>query len=603
MADAVMMATQVEPRGRSVDRIAPLRDVALGVLALGAAVLSCFAATGITLPINSDVGLAVELPAIYWVGLVGLNLVFAAALLGGGRHERGPHPALMLVLLAALLVVLFGVAAFATDYPRGEVAWRHIGIADSLQRTGTINPKIDAYFNWPGFFALLALASDATGIDPLTLAVWAPVGNVALWLLPLAMIVRTLTSDPRRLWLTLWVFTVGNWQDQDYLSPQAFAFFLYLVLLSLLLRNLAASTNQRLFAQGRSVGGVLAWWRSRTPAEPSAGHRVAALGLCVLLVVVIAGSHQLTPFMLVVALMALTLSGRVWSSGLLLLSLVVLGLWLGYPASSYLLGHPPLADIGLGSSATANVAERVSGTPGHLFVVRVRMGLAALLWLVAAVGFLRDRRAGRRDIRPLLLMGAPFIVLPAQSYGGEMLIRVALFSLPFTAYLVAGALLPRSRPATSRMTWRLGLVCAAISLLMVTGRYGNARFDIFTENEIAAAQKLYQLAPDDAAIISGAHPTPWRNKEYHEHKYRTVRDLCKANHEANACGEAVYAYARHEPGGAMLLMNRASQMSMVLQGVLTPGTYQEFEQWLGHVPTIHLVYENPDARIYRIDPR
>jgi hypothetical protein len=52
----------------------------------------------------------------------------------------------------------------------------------------------------------------------------------------------------------------------------------------------------------------------------------------------------------------------------------------------------------------------------------------------------------------------------------------------------------------------------------------------------------------------------------------------------------------------MLLMNRASQMSMVLQGVLTPGTYQEFEQWLGHVPTIHLVYENPDARIYRIDP-
>ena len=618
MADAVMTAAREEttdaPLRRpsaarrlrfvlwSVDWADVVRGLVLSGLAVCAAVLSGHAVTGLTLPVESDVGLVAQLPVTYWVGVVVLNLVFVAALLGGGRHCRVPSTKVMVVLLGALLVTLYGVAALSTDYPRGEVAWRHIGIADALQRTGTINPEVDAYFNWPGFFALLGLFAESTGVDPLTLAVWAPVANVALWLLPLAAIVRTLTTDTRRLWLTLWVFCLGNWQDQDYLSPQAFAFFLYLVVICLLLKTLAATAPVRPFASGRNLASLRTWWVSRRPASPDPAKRVGALLACLLLVAVISASHQLTPFMLVVALFALTVSGRVWAPGLLLLALVVLGIWLAYPASSYLLGHPPLADIGLGQSATANVAERVAGTPGHLLVVRIRMGLAALLWLVAVVGVLRDRRAGRLDIRPVLLMGAPFILLPAQSYGGEMLIRVSLFALPFTAYLAGGALLPRRDRVNRRSTLVLAVVCAAIGALMVTGRYGNTKFDMFTQHEIVAAQELYRLAPEDSAIISGAHPTPWRNQEYVEHKYRTVKDLCSANHEPNACGEAVYAYARHNPGGAMLLMNRASQMSMVLQGVITPGTYQEFEQWLGHVPTIHLVYENPDARIYRIDP-
>ena len=580
-----------------VARKRSLRAVVLAVVGLLAATLAAVSASRVTLPVDSDLGLVARLPASYWVGLILLNLVFATALFG--RRQHRPNPWVMTLLLAALVVVLFGVTALMADYPRGEVAWRHIGIADALARTGSINPDVDAYFNWPGFFGLLAAFSGATGIAPLDVAVWAPVFNLGLWLVALAVLVRALTSDPRRLWLTLWLFSLGNWHDQDYLSPQAFAFFLYLVVLAILLRTLKAGAPP---LRGAHASDVLAWWRGRTPTEPDPRRRVGALLVVVLLVVVISASHQLTPFMLLVAVVALTLSGRTWSPGLALLAVMIVGIWLAYPASAYLIGHPPLGDVGIQSAAEANVNDRLAGTAGHVLVVQIRMGLSVLMWVLAAIGVLLERRRGQFDIRPALLAVTPFIMLPVQTYGGEMLIRVSLFALPFTAYLAAGALLPVKQAAFRGRAIGLAALFGLLAMLTVTGRYGNTQFDMFTQNEITASQKLYELAPKGAALISGANPTAWRYQEYLDHKYRTVKDLCILDHEPNACGEAVYAYARRSPAGAVLLLSRAAESSMVMQGVVTPGAFQEFEQWLGHRDAIHLVYENPDARIYRIDP-
>ncbi|WAJ32799.1 hypothetical protein OUO20_17170 [Arthrobacter sp. FX8] len=126
----------------------------------------------------------------------------------------------MLWLLVVLVLILFGAAVFVTDVPRGEVAFRHLGIADAMSRNVAIDPNIDAYFNWPGFFALLATVLGTAGLDPVSVALWAPVFNVGLWLVAVAVVTRYLISDPRRRWLVLWLFCLGNWQDQDYLSPR-----------------------------------------------------------------------------------------------------------------------------------------------------------------------------------------------------------------------------------------------------------------------------------------------------------------------------------------------------------------------------------------------
>jgi hypothetical protein len=589
------------------------RDVWCAVAGIVSLALAVGAASTVSVPVDSDMGLVAVLPYPFWVGVLILNVAFVVALRG---DAEGPaRRPVMIGLIAVLVLMLFGAAAFATDVPRGEIAFRHIGIADALSRTHGIDPSIDGYFNWPGFFALLATVLQATGLDPVSLALWAPVFNMGLWLIALAVVTGYLTRDPRRRWLALWLFCLGNWQDQDYLSPQAFGFFLHLVVIALLLGPLAARAPA---FRGFRPADLAAWWRGRTPAEPRTGYRVGALVITLLLIVVIAASHQLTPFMLLIAVTALTLSGRVWPSRLPLITIVVLTLWLAYPASAYLSGHPPLADAGLEAAAEANVLDRVRGADGHVLVVQVRAILTLVLWGLAAVGAVRDWRRGRLDIRVVLLAVTPLLLFPAQVYGGEMLIRVSLFALPFIALQAGSILLPsegskfaldgskHSLDGSKRRSYLaaggLALICTLLAAMTVTGRFGNARYDVFTNDEVAAVAAVQRLAPTGSALISAAHPTPWRSQGYLDHRYRSMDDLCRADLSTAKCGPVVYDYARHSPGGAVVLFTRSSEASLVLQGFTTEAGFSDLEKWLSTHPGVELVYSNSDARAYRVTP-
>jgi hypothetical protein len=434
--------------------------------------------------------------------------------------------------------------------------------------------------------------------------------NMGLWLAALGVLTRFLTRDPRRRWLVLWVFCLGNWQDQDYLSPQAFGFFLYLVVIALLVGPLAARAPA---IRGYRRADLAAWWRGRAPAEPRPGHRVSALVVTVLLVTVICASHQLTPFMVLIAITALTLSGRVWPSRLPLITAIVLTLWLVYPASAYLIGNPPLAEAGLQAATEANVLDRLSGTAGHVLVVQVRVVLTLVLWALAAAGAVRDWRRGRLDIRVVLLALTPLLLFPAQVYGGEMLIRVSLFALPFIALQACSILLPAdgstrassfAADGSTRPSFLaaggLVLTCFLLAVLAVTGRFGNAQYDVFTDAEIAAVDAAQGLAPPGSVMISAAHPTPWRSEDYLEHRYRTIDYMCRSDLSAAACGPLVYDYARRSPGGAVVLLTRSSEASLVLQGASSGHGFDELEQWLSAQDGVQLEFSNVDARVYRV---
>ncbi|MHC6229014.1 glycosyltransferase [Arthrobacter sp. MMS24-T111] len=577
------------------------RDVWCAVAGAVSLAIAAWAASTVTLPINSDLGLIGVLPYPFWAAVLILNITFVVALRGDAAGPaRSP---VMVWLVTVQVLVLFGTAAFVTDVPRGEVAFRHLGIADALSQNTGIDPNIDAYFNWPGFFGLLATLLRASGLAPVSVALWAPVFNVALWLMAVAVVTRYLTKDPRRRWLVLWLFCLGNWQDQDYLSPQAFGFFLYLVVIALVLGPLAATAPR---FGGFRRADLTAWWRGRIPADPRPRHRVGALAITLLLIVVICASHQLTPFMVLIAVTALTLSGRVWSGRLALIAGVVLVLWLAYPASTYLSGHPPLADAGLQNAIAANVVDRTTGTAGHVLVVQIRMALTLLLWALAAIGMVRDWRRRHVDIRVLLLAVTPLLLFPAQSYGGEMLIRISLFALPFVALQACSALLPEEgmriiRPSV-RTSGALVLTFLLLAVMTVTGRFGNAQYDVFTRSEIDAVSMVDRIAPQGAAIISAAHPTPWRSADYLGHRYRTVEDLCPSDLSARTCGPLIYGYARHNSGGGYLLLLRSSATSLIVQGQTTTQAFDELENWLSDQNGVDLVFSNSDARVYRVGP-
>lgn len=575
------------------------RDIGCAVAGAVALVLAVWSASTVAVPINTDLGLVAVLPIPFWAGLLLLNIAFVIALRG---TSTGPaRSPVMLWLLVVLVLVLFGAAAFVTDVPRGEVAFRHLGIADALSRNLKIDPNIDAYFNWPGFFALLATILGATGLAPVSVALWAPVFNVGLWLVAVAVVTRYLIRDQRRRWLVLWLFCLGNWQDQDYLSPQAFGFFLYLVLVAMVVGPLAALPAR---LRGFRRSGLAEWWQGRSPADPSPHHRLGALAVTLLLIVVITASHQLTPFMVVIALTALTLSGRVWTNRLPLIAGVVLMLWLVYPASAYLGGHPPLADAGLQTAIQANLLDRTSGTPGHLLVVQVRIGLTVLLWALAAWGAVRDWRRKRLDVRIVLLAVTPLLLFPAQAYGGEMLIRISLFALPFVAMQACSALLPGERMTrpSSGLAWALVPAFCLLAVMTVTGRFGNAQYDVFSDGEMDAVAAVDRLAPPDSAIISAAHPTPWRSQDYLNHRYRTIEDLCPSDLSATACGPIVYRYAKHNAAGGYLLLMSSAESSLVIQGQTTASSFEELENWLDAQDGVELAYSNNEARVYKVGP-
>ena len=123
MTSTLEVASRTEGRWKA-------RDVwcaGAGVVSLALAV---GAASTVAVPVGSDLGLVAVLPYPFWVGVLLLNVAFVVALRG---DAAGPARRLvMLWLVVVLVLVLFGTAAFVTDVPRGEVAFRHLGIADAL---------------------------------------------------------------------------------------------------------------------------------------------------------------------------------------------------------------------------------------------------------------------------------------------------------------------------------------------------------------------------------------------------------------------------------------------------------------------------------------
>lgn len=591
--------TDVPARAFTV-RATHVQSVLLATVGVGAALLAVDGVMRLSTPVTSDYGLVAVMPGTFWVGLAALHLVFGLAL-----SVRKPNLLLVALLLALLVVLLFGAPALLDPTPRLEVSWRHLGIANELQTTGRVDPSIDAYFSWPGFFAGVATLLDVTPISPAALAVLAPTLNGLLWAFGVAALAGSLTPSRHHAWLAAWLFVVFNWIDQDYLSPQAFAFAVYLVVVTLLLRYLAAVPRGGGLIRNVRADGVLhgttAWWRSREPVEPDPRRRSVALLLVMGLMAVVMISHQLSPFMLLGAIGLLTVTGRLWTPLLLAVAGLVAVLWLTTGASYYLAGHPVLFVQGLGDTAGANMAERVAGSPGHVMVVQVRSALTAATLALAALGWFRMRRQGLRDSRPLMLMVFPFLMVPLQSYGGEMLMRATLFSLPFLAYYAAGLFLAAGPQHSIRAHPTVILVAAAASAAVMTSHFGNAAFDMFTRAEVRGVQQLYRLAPPGTLLVTVTHGSSWKSQDYADYHYLVLTDACEVPLNARACYDVVHDRAFHSPAGAFVFTTRAERESLRIRGDAAPGVVERIDALLRRRAGARVVYQNEGIRILRIE--
>jgi hypothetical protein len=447
------------------------------------------------------------------------------------------RPSSLALLVLALIVVLFGTASVVEPTARLTDSWVHAGFVQYIFEHGHVLENFDARFSWPGMFSLGAVLVGFTGLaDAVGFLRWAPLAFELLYLPPLLVIARYSGVGVRAGWAGVALFYATNWIDQDYFSPQALVYLFYLVVLAAVL---ACWRPVRLDEAGGGIG-----LRARVAAtlgsisrrrlaghdaysKWSRGRVLALLGLVAFVILAASISHQLTPYALILALVACLLARRLGRPELIVVTAVLAVGWLSLGASNFWIGH--LSQIfgsfgQAGSTFGSNVANRVTGSQSHLWVVRLRIVSTIGLFVLAGVGALR-RAADSRSLE--LLAAAPFALLFFQSYGGEGLLRVVLFGLPFTSLLAASAILPKRagvlRPVLPKIRLgRHGLILLGLSLfvtlfgfaaLTTVVRGGNDAYEAFSADEVAAMNFAYAHAVSGETIgaVSSYLPLGYRD--------------------------------------------------------------------------------------------
>ncbi|MEU8601034.1 glycosyltransferase [Streptomyces parvulus] len=581
-----------------------------------------------------DYGLVSALHPTFWAGLAVLTAGFWFTVRDPRRRAGWPA-----AYVLGLLVMERATQAVLYPTPLYAWAWKHDAVIDHLLTSGGLQSAdrlgdMAVYDQWPGFFAAQAALVRLLGVDNAAMYMaWWPLVSSVLLLLPLLLIYRTFTRDRRLIWTALWLFCVGNWVGQDYFSPQSVAFALHLGVLAVVLRR-----------YGR-------------PGAHGARQRQAVWTVLLsVLVIAIVVSHQLTPGMLVVTLLALALTRghRDWIP--LVTTVVIFLAWCLTAALPFLSAAMPdmirsVGDIG------ANVETGYGSTPTGTGAVATSWAarlLSGCVLLLALAGVLRARELRRRALPLLLVAAAPLPMFVASSYGSEMIFRVLMFMLPGAAFFAAAALLPaaqlpgaqlpgarlsgartpsaapgeahpepaarrrpfsRSRPSLPSpptlprlryAAWLSPLVLLAATLAVVPSYSGKDRVNYFPPGEVALVRQLFDQAPDNSLVVAANRNYPLAYEQYWRvDHYWFLEDT--RTHVDDIVRDPAAVLARDmagvaAPARAYFLLTQGQMANSEMNGQLTAAQLRRVRESVADSPRFERVARNSAGVLYVLNP-
>jgi hypothetical protein len=543
-------------------------------------------------------GLLHSLPWGYYLGLAGLPLASVVE----WRREQS-RPVLVLAYVFAFLVLVWLTPYVLEGTPRFRTSYLSYGYVDPVARGQGLFPRLFVYHNWPLFSIAMAAVKNVFAMSPLTLMAFFPTVIMVLYLAPLSALLLMATDrqwpEPKERWRTvrgifgsdarwvvgLWIFVVFQWTNQDYFSPQALAFLFYLGLMVVL-----AHTALRRDGTFNAISG----------------------GATVLLFTLIVATHVLSGLIALFVIAGLTLSKQLRRPTLLLLCLLVFVAWQAYPAAPFyqFYGHRLLQTVfAAGDFLQTNVSGRISGSGEHLTVSRARVLVTAIVFALGLLAVAASLWPESRDRwrRPRMLWHAlpheqrfalawlisTVLVGPVSVYGGEMLIRTELFSLPPLAMIVAATANRR------RILALAGATLTVMAPLHILTHFGNELYDYVSPGELAGFRFVAdRLAP---AKIYGGFPgggflksvsLRWRNSS-----------VPGGSHVPNAVDflqPNAHNWGR-QPGGVYVVFSRGDIAAATLF-YNKPHLISDMRRLVAHDPRFRPVYLTPDYSIYRWIP-
>jgi hypothetical protein len=542
----------------------------------------------------TDFGLLSVLPLAYWAGLALLSVSFVLHVSrGGSRRMAAAHIVLLVLMLHGTPSVLYSTLRYAW-------AWKHVGVVDYILRHHDpyIGNGFSAYAGWPGFFTLNATLTGGSGFtSALSYASWGPVVFNLLDLLPIVVIFRTFTSDRRHVWTAIWIYELANWVGQDYFSPQATAYLLYLCVIACCLRWLPDLRRPR---QPGARGATVQALRRNGVPRPAVAYGVIAV-----LTVAIVTSHQLTPYVLVAGLAALALTKTRKTGWLAIGTFAFCVVWASVAARTFFQQNPQMAFGSIGS-LFSNLFSGLGGlaphpSPTHALLTNIGRIPCAILWLLAIAGFWRQRDRWRARLPLAVLALTPLPMVVTNNYGGEMLLRVYMFGLVPVCFFAAAVFFPRHESGRSRHLAPALLVVAALLVAgFTTNNYGSERANYFTPDEVAASQWL--LSQPVGTVYGVMENLPWAFKNYEKYQYHWIDADPPARRRALLRDPVAVLsdYISAQGGGqAYVILDRSQGAAVEMTGDMPADSLEVIARALRASPRFEVAYQNHDALIYR----
>lgn len=545
----------------------------------------------------TDMGIISVLPIAVYAALIVMIAGFAtAARVDLTGRVQGAY-------VLGLTVMLHGMPPLAYEFLRFSWAWKHVGIVDYIQRFGDVDPGIASlpvYHNWPGFFGLNAWITESSRLESaLSYASWSPILFNLLFVGALYVMFRGFTTDRRLIWTSLLLFVLGNWVGQDYFAPQALAFFLYLLVLAILLRWYPQDPGYLDDGAVRPAGDVVA---------PGSVASVALSGVVVAGLFVIASSHPLTPVMTVVALAALVVSRVIRVRWPVVVIAVLTTVWALGPAREFVFANLIEAAREAGGfqvNVDSNLVDFEIVSPAQEIISLVARGLSAALLGLGALGWLRRRRRGVRSGWVSLLAAVPALLVMLSSYGGEVIFRAYLFALPFVAYLAASLWFADETVGRRLLArWTLGATIVVLTAALLIADFGADRRQVFSADEVAAANFVFENAREGALIIEGTRDYPRQHRNYEKFVFlpldRSTPDTLRGLMADPAERLASWLSDDDRYNGGYVIITESQRNTVSDLGTLLEPTLDAIEESLLTSELFEVVYESGTARVFAL---
>ena len=526
-------------------------------------------------------GLIHSLKVTFFVALAMLTVASAILWVSGEKHSK-----LLLIQLLLLINALWLIPEVTGgSLPFMNRAYFNVALINHIAEEGSFSSGGLWYLSWPGAHILFSVMSivGAIKFEPL-LSVF-PIFLICAFLLPLYILLRNILGKERvnYCWAGLWIFCLGFWGAGGTFSyGQQIAYFLLLVVLALVISPSLREKDSPKLALLSTVG---------------------------LLAIAIVPSHLLTSLVLVLMLAAFSVARRTKRLlpiiGLCLVLIVSWDVTGGGHVTERVTSQPlwsptietPIPEreepsntftIDPGFITKTEITQHLRGSESHIAVVKVRILHSAIFTLIAIAGIifvLLFRRKSDTVVILAVSLAPLLLLLISGHYGEELLQRIYLFLLPFTAYF--GAMLLDVR---SKLPWLILCLLLIIACpTQVISHYGNQALDYFPEAQFAGLKFFDSTSTH--GYVTGASPMGYTNNLLQYKHLRYYQLEWKENELSIEAGEKVPYYIA------------ISNQDRAWYGWFWDN-YQfivHIEQLLDNAVNCGLIYSNPVFKLYESD--